>query len=360
MNGKKILYVGGFQLPDKNAAAFRVLTNAKALRVLGYQVIFLNALIDYRQDEPQWVDYEGFKCLNYKREKQREYLLSAKRMIAFIRKIEADVVIAYNYPAVALNNVRKYCQRHDIQCIADATEWYIPTGNILFKFIKGCDTELRMRYVQPKMDGVIAISDYLYQYYKDKIKTVKIPPLVDLEEDKWKIPSETNHKELKLIYAGSPSAQKERLDLIVDVVEWSNLTAEVHLDVLGLTQEEFNEMYRCHYTGNRVTFWGKVSNIQVIKMTKESDWAIVLREKNKVVEAGFPTKIPEAIACGIPVIANRFSNIEEYLDNSNSILIDCVEDFSAHVIEQAKINNTRVERELFHYVKFIDIIKKVL
>ena len=38
----KILYVGGFQLPDKNAAAQRVVNIAKALRDLGHEVIFLH------------------------------------------------------------------------------------------------------------------------------------------------------------------------------------------------------------------------------------------------------------------------------------------------------------------------------
>lgn len=36
-----IIYVGGFELPDKNAAAQRVLSIAKILRELGYDVIFL-------------------------------------------------------------------------------------------------------------------------------------------------------------------------------------------------------------------------------------------------------------------------------------------------------------------------------
>ena len=39
---KKILYVGGFELPDKNAAAHRVLGNAKAFRDLGNDVAFIS------------------------------------------------------------------------------------------------------------------------------------------------------------------------------------------------------------------------------------------------------------------------------------------------------------------------------
>ena len=41
MKGKKILYIGGFELPDKNAAAQRVVGNSYILKNLGYEIIFL-------------------------------------------------------------------------------------------------------------------------------------------------------------------------------------------------------------------------------------------------------------------------------------------------------------------------------
>lgn len=37
---KRVLYIGGFELPDKNAAAQRVLSIGKAYRLLGYDVLF--------------------------------------------------------------------------------------------------------------------------------------------------------------------------------------------------------------------------------------------------------------------------------------------------------------------------------
>ena len=36
----RVLYLGGFELPDKNAAAQRVLSNAKLLREMGHDVTF--------------------------------------------------------------------------------------------------------------------------------------------------------------------------------------------------------------------------------------------------------------------------------------------------------------------------------
>ena len=52
MSKGTILYVGGFELPDKNAAAHRVLSNGKILRDLGYKVVFIDVdkRIQYEND----------------------------------------------------------------------------------------------------------------------------------------------------------------------------------------------------------------------------------------------------------------------------------------------------------------------
>ena len=47
--------------------ALRVISNAKALRDIGYKVVFVNALSDY-EGQPRKVYYEGFLTYEYRRE----------------------------------------------------------------------------------------------------------------------------------------------------------------------------------------------------------------------------------------------------------------------------------------------------
>ena len=49
-NKGTVFYIGGFELPDKNAAAHRVLNNAKIFRELGFRVIFCG--IDQNIEQP--------------------------------------------------------------------------------------------------------------------------------------------------------------------------------------------------------------------------------------------------------------------------------------------------------------------
>ena len=58
---EKILYIGGFELPDKNAAAQRVVANAKALKKIGYEVLFLGVTKNEKKVGYQF--FENFKYL---------------------------------------------------------------------------------------------------------------------------------------------------------------------------------------------------------------------------------------------------------------------------------------------------------
>lgn len=351
-----ILYIGGFLLPDKNAAAQRVINNAKALRDMGHNVVFIN--------EPKgeacerWVDYFGFPCYEQKRPSQYVYLTSVSRMEKIIKEKKIDAVIAYNHPSVALNRLIQYCKKNNLKCYSDATEWYVGQRNPVFNLIKNADSNYRMKSVHFKLDGVIAISKYLYDYYKDRVATVKVPPLVDINDSKWGAGEKNQTELVRFVFAGTPSMQKERLDFIVSAVEAAAQNHSVQLDVVGLTHEQYMQIYHTSYNSNIVKFHGRVSHKEALDYVKEADWSIVIRDNNLVVTAGFPTKVAESISAGTPVIANRFSNIDDYLDESNSILMDNVSELSS-AIENAVHLRLKVRNDLFDYRNYIREFEKL-
>ena len=353
---ENILYVGGFVLPDRNAAAQRVIAIAKGFRELGHQVIFLN----YSDQVTQacWTEYSGFACYDAPKRSMYSHLTNIDDVVRIIDEKKITRVVAYNYPAVALSKLISLCHKRRIKCYADATEWYVAQGNIIFKVIKTFDTEWRMRWLHKKMDGVIAISDYLYQYYCSKVHTVKIPPTVDTSDEKWQVQSiEWPKDKTVFVYAGSPTAQKERLDLILDAAESLAEKHSLVVRVIGITEEQYETMYGKKAPRCCAEFLGRISHKDVIREVKSADWSIIIRDNNKVVKAGFPTKVVESIACGTPVIADSFSNIADYLDDSNGIL--CEQSKIAIAMEQACGEVRTIDSSIFNYGVYTTELKNL-
>lgn len=371
---KWILYVGGFELPDKNAAAQRVVSNGKAFRELGYNAFFVGLSKTSKDNVVK--EYEKFEYINLSYPKTSKewymYLTSIRELIQFLQK-KPDLIIAYNYPAVALNKLRKWSKKYNIPLIADCTEWYEAQGNVIFRAVKSFDTYYRMKVVQPKLDGMIAISSFLYDFYKKRMDAViKVPPLVDLSMSKWNIQSDVAYKndKIKLIYAGSPgSGHKDRLDLIFDALAMLEPTDrnKFSMTIIGLTKNEYEVAFNKNVAesiSDMLFFKGRLSHVDTLAEIKASDINVFFRDTNLTNTAGFPTKFAESISCGTPVLTNKTSNIEDYLvDGNNGFFVHPEVNFIANklceisLLSRDKLDNMKKEcinSRLFDYKNYIN------
>jgi len=326
---KNILYLGGFELPDKNAAAHRVINNAKALKKLGYNVFFIGVKRNQKEIISEVKNYEGFYYWSIKKPHNLiswfKYIISIKKEIALINKnnIEINKFILYNYPSLKMFKIMKYA-KNNIEIYSDITERYGLSSLKIHDIIKFFDSEFRIRILNKKTNGNICISSYLFNLYNNK--KCLIPPLVDLSDEKWNI-SKTQKKR-NISYVGSPG-KKDNLALIVKyflkIKEISNISP---LTIVGITEEEFYKSnkelldYR-NKISSFVKFLGRVNHNKAIEIVKESSFTIFFREVNMVSKAGFPTKFVESISCGTPVITNKTSDLNKYLiEGKNGFFID--------------------------------------
>jgi glycosyltransferase involved in cell wall biosynthesis len=338
------VYIGGFELPDKNAAAQRVIAIAKILKDVGYNVYFigtdksLNTDVDLMETKSI---FDGFVYYNRpypKSLKEWYHYLCDISYKSLIEEINPSLIIAYNYPAVALNKFRKYCKENDIRLIADSTEWGTPQGKLIFRLIKGFDTWYRMKIIHNQIDGIITISKYLYEYYSTRNNNVIcIPPLVDKSMDKW-IKGDLykmNSSEIALVYAGSPgNGGKDRLDRIIHAVQiiFENYNLPIRLNIVGITKKQYFQFFKPNKLqllsiDEFASFKGRLSHNDTLSIVKSSDFEIFVRNDNKTNNAGFPTKFVEAISCGTPVLTNLTSNIGMYLHNGvNGFSLDLSND----------------------------------
>ncbi len=327
----QLLYVGFFRLPDRNASAHRVLANAKGLRAAGMDVILAEVGDDNGRAGPpeRLPDCEGFA---HYRLPMKEYpvldhpRLSTRQVIKLLATLgNPRAIMAYNYPAIPLAQLVLYCHRAGITCAADITEWYgvreLTLG--IPKLLKWADTSLRMRVIHPRMDVLVVISKWLEDFYSERNHGIlmRIPPLVDSSDSKWHQDSEvTTPGSLRLAYAGSPSRDKERLDLVIAAVIEAARTSKIVLHVIGLSEHQFKCMYawQGELPSDIITFHGRLSHQESLRWVGACDYTIIIRDQSRLVNAGFPTKFVESITLGTPVLVTSHPDLSEFLSEGRN------------------------------------------
>jgi len=373
--GKRILYVGGFQLPDINAAAHRVLGIGKSLRDAGYIVEYLDVSDRYTDStlSSAW-ECQGFTVYSQRHSStmlQRiRYSTYPLHPIEVLNKHQDwFAVIAYNFPAVALYVLRKECRKRKIKIISDSTEWYAFEPKTLTGFLNYLDSELRMRVVQKRLNGIITISQYLENYYKNYLPTILIPPTIDYCDPKWHLVKEKESVKdgiIRLIYAGSPSKTKESLSDTISAV--SKLGPAVQFQIIGLDINQYIKLYdkeidefdRLEHKEN-IEFIGRVSHEEALKRLEMADFTLIIRPQNKTNRAGFPTKFVEAVTAGTKIIATDISDLKKYALTSVYIVNKISREEIGRIIEQASVSRDDAsDREIFDYRKYTGSIKSFL
>ena len=374
MNNGTILYIGGFELPDKNAAAHRVLSNAKIFRELGKKVVFIG--VD-KTLSPNFTIFETKKDVQGFESYSIPYPTGGKNWLKFLTSIEdyiaisknidnLEMVVMYNFQSVAMKKMMLYCKKNNIKCCADVTEWRSAKGEgIIYRLLKDSDTWYRMKVLHKKMDGLIVISRYLEKYYNNCRNVIYVPALVDCSEEKWTNTFEKSTGSLHLVYAGNPG-RKDKIDILIQSLK--KVKRMVVLDIIGISYEEFKNYFPKLEidTDSNIKFHGRLSHLETLDYVKKANYSIFFRDDNRVSKSGFPTKFVESIASGTPVITNNTSNINEFIygAKSNGIIIDNLDCDSIEKIIEKAPNLMNVDRGCFDYNNYLecfcDFIKNVL
>ena len=391
--------MGGFELPDKNAAAQRVLANAKIFRELGFNVVFMGVdkcLPKSTHIKDTKSSVQGFETWAV------PYPGSKKTWLKYITTIQAieDVilnhynedlygVICYNYPAVAQYKIKMLCLNKNALYTPDATEWYESSGGgILFNTIKWIDTNLRMRFVHPKADGIITTSQYLTNIYKKKnCITVELPTLYDVNNFNYTTPINKQTDIVTLMYAGSAfnlaridknkTNIKDRLDKIVIMLDrvYQQKTNFI-LNIYGLTKDNYLSVFPEHTDillalKEHIVFHGRKPHLEIVENIQASDFTIFIRNIERVIEAGFPSKFSESISYGTPVISNMISNIQPYVvEGKNSYILNLEDEeeqvkkmlyiLSLDTNKKQTMKNYCLENKIFDYRRYVGLVKNFL
>ncbi|MET3112942.1 glycosyltransferase involved in cell wall biosynthesis [Pedobacter sp. CG_S7] len=383
---ENITIIGEFRFPLGDAASVRVLGIGRMLRSCGYNISFIGKNWERDNDDFKGGIYDGFRYHNMAVKNQRfikrfcELLYSGiiVKEILKAKHPNCDLIIYYGSSARFLYPLLKFSKERKIKLIVDLVEWYDPSHLIGGRFGPiAVDVKLGLTYLIPKCDGLIAISSLLEKHYIDrKMRAIRIPQIVDIQESKWNPTSyeSFDKKSLNIVYAGIPG----RKDLIsIAILGLDYLTKNgynVKLHLFGPSKSDIYRLMKNHKANfdnfqDNLIYHGRVNQDDLPKYLVKGDYSILLRPNKRYANAGFATKFVESFAVGLPVIANLTSDMGFYLkDSKNGFVVEeCTVESFVNTIKRAfrlterEKNKMRIEAKNtgteFDYRNYTPIIK---
>ena len=328
-----VAYVGPFHYPEGGAAARRVRGVAESLSMAGLDVVIASGAGDEPSELGQSTTQEdGISwCLlgervaeHWPRPLRRfRYAWMGRRTVEWLASMESlpAAVIVYSGYTPYLQRLLPWCRRNGVRLLFDAVEWYEPTslwGYLLSPY--QWNIEWAMRRLVPRVDGVIAISRYLADYYSARgVPVALMPPTTSLIDDNYWSPAHG----LRLCYAGQPG-NKDELGIILQAVrQLVDQGAQLELTVAGPSRVEVLRLLGS--VSGSPPVWlqtpGMLPHADVRKLVGESDFTILVRRNCRVSMAGFSTKFVESLALGTPVIANLTGDLGLHLADGGNGLV---------------------------------------
>lgn len=337
----KVVYIGNFSPSVMDAQTQLVVGNCKILRELGLKITLIcndNVAIE-RGEDFHYALVEGFDCFSLRFNKSIKDALNSKRLYEQVTKILEDLgsdSIAYVFLygsigfAVQVLWLSRWCKRHEIKIVANVVD--IPDlrhGCAIERIVKAVDRKLQNHCISSEMDGQIAVSAYIRQYFlkKTNYPILVLPPLKDTEVLRGLVFA-PREKIKKIVYVGVPfpidgrkvdeSAYKDRVDLFIDLL-CSSSCRDWKLDIYGVTMEQYSRVITRQIAllrkfQNQIIFHGRINHSDALHVVADADYSVVYRLKNRMTMAGFSTKFVESISCGTPVLMTDTSEYIKYAE----------------------------------------------
>lgn len=369
-----IIYVGAFEMPDRNAAAHRVCTVGKIFEQLGFHTVFLARAAE--NDEFEGIRKSGFGSDIYEisaphtTKQWLRYMLDVSYIEAVAEKYDdVRMIILYDMPYFAYLAAKKRFCKTKIKVIYDCAEWADATeGSPVKRIYKKADDFLIRKLLAKKTSAMIVISNMMKSAYEKDTVILKLPPMVDINDAVWHQERILNKDKFEFCFAGTIGSSKESPEKII--YAFSNIKDKnVSLRIIGVTKEDFCQSYpdfAGYANDERIIFMGRLSHTDTIKYVLSCDCYIFIRKSSRKNNAGFPTKFVEAFTCNVPIITTDTSDIRDYLKPDFKLSV--LESFSDEKIEEAMKNEISSKRktaenllnDTFYYEKYIDMTAKWL
>ncbi len=235
-------------------------------------------------------------------------------------KEKIDLVVFYGASYLLYYRSVKLCQSMNIKCIVDLTELYPISFKRIFSPNFWDHFYFRTSYIK-RFDGVITISNYLYNYLKPKkISSIRIPAILI---DDLKYPNEFQHTTqsgFNITYMGVLSKRDLPDTMFKAIISLIRLGYDINFTIVGnISKQKKGRYYKKLIEkkgdlNNRIKFTGWVKDDDLIQIKENTSLFILLRKNDIFSNACFATRIPEYLYTSKPVL---LSSIDEFVSTFN-------------------------------------------
>ncbi len=292
-----------------------------------------------------------------------------RRIRYYCKKEHPSCIVLYGMSCRMEKLLLRYCRKNGIKLIVDVVEWYEQNKalNRTERFIADT-TDRRIRNVDHRLDGVIAISPYLYDYYSEKgAHTLLIPPLMDMI-DLQNIHIKQPNTPVRFVYAGSPGSKDIILPFVNALVNVNRNGIRCCIDLIGIDERYLTNrgcVEACASTG--VVAHGRLPRAQTVALVKQADFGVLLRHDRRYAKAGFSTKFAECMSMGVGMVCNRIGGTDLFVeDGIDGFLLDDVREdtilrflqqvieLDAQAVNAIKFAAKRKSEQLFAADAYVD------
>lgn len=331
-----VLLAGAFPLPTGSAAASRLVNFSFALQaasvkccLLGIKT-FINTLSDNSTGSVKGIPVITLNAPFYGPILNRVFLKTpfvfkkgillqflAKQIHSIASSQDCDLVILYDQDPRLIRAVHKARQHKKWKIIQQYAEYQLPSDfryGVLNPFYRLQKSHIN---IAPLLsDGGIAISTFLMR--KCSRSSAKLPVIIPALADFDSLPK-LNYPSLStfvtLTYLGA-GARRDCLKTIVEAVRSLVMRGfQIKLELAGLRDSAFEKWsaFARMNSFNWLKTRKRISNSEKKDLFEKTDIFLFLRHFDISGIAAFPTRLPEFMASGRPVICSRIGDLPKYI-----------------------------------------------
>jgi glycosyltransferase involved in cell wall biosynthesis len=384
---KKILYVGQIAI-EGSASCTHVRNRARFFNNIGYEVYGLSECPKNECDKVEDTDFLKYVYMKpfHGKGKVRgagwiadQFLgiHTYNEIIRALKFISPDIIILYELNSIVVEErIRAYCEKHNIRLIIEVTEWMevenrkeIATRGIVWQ------KDIQKRYIDKRCGNIIAISEFLYEHYRNQgCNVIRLPPLVYDFADKDQVFRDRDAvklRQVKLVFAGTTDFKDYLEPMLKAIRKINNNEIKIIFDVVGPSPDAIESMLECSSpTQYGINCYGHLSHENTLSIVREADFSVLMRENKRYAKAGVSTKFVEAMSLAVPSICTAVGGTDAFVtdgvdgvlikDNSVHEVLDKlvqITNMDSSKILQMKLNALNTAKQVFSEGQYYNVAK---